>query len=246
MPNPTSHMYLVHDLSFDKSEQYKSYLLLGSVSPDIRVITKTPRIEYHYFDLINGEKGDGIKNFITNNKYITLQSNNNETKYYVTGYVSHLIADENWTINVFRKIFMNKDLFPDFYQALFLDRALQIYLDTMLSSDSVNIYSYLNKIILDKISLPININLKDLERWINFIVDLNDNFKNNPWNRLEFMAIRLSKTYKSQDILDFHNDFIQNVDKNINELIQRIPENTLDFYINDTKTTIEKIAKDLY
>ena len=246
MPNPTSHMYLVHDLSFDKSEQYKSYLLLGSVSPDIRVITKTPRIEYHYFDLINGEKGDGIKNFITNNKYITLQSNNNETKYYVTGYVSHLIADENWTINVFRKIFMNKDLFPDFYQALFLDRALQIYLDTILSSDSVNIYSYFNKIILDKINLPNNINLKDLERWINFIVDLNHNFKNNPWNRLEFMAIRLSKTYKSQDILDFHNDFIQNVDKNINELIQRIPENTLDFYINDTKTTIEKIAKDLY
>ena len=49
MPNPTSHMYLVHDLSFDKSEQYKSYLLLGSISPDIRVITKTPRIEYHYF-----------------------------------------------------------------------------------------------------------------------------------------------------------------------------------------------------
>ena len=246
MPNPTSHMYLVHDLSFDKSEQYKSYLLLGSVSPDIRVITKTPRIEYHYFDLINGEKGDGIKNFITNNKYITLQSNNNETKYYVTGYVSHLIADENWTINVFRKIFMNKDLFPDFYQALFLDRALQIYLDTILSSDSVNIYSYFNKIILDKINLPNNINLKDLERWINFIVDLNHNFKNNPWDRLEFMAIRLSKTYKSQDILDFHNDFIQNIDKNINELIQRIPQNTLDFYINDTKTTIEKIAKDLY
>ena len=75
---------------------------------------------------------------------------------------------------------------------------------------------------------------------------MNHNFKNNPWDRLEFMANRLSKTYKSQDILDLHNDFIQNVDKNINELIQRIPENTLDFYINDTKTTIEKIAKDLY
>ena len=196
--------------------------------------------------MINGEKGDGVKNFIANNKDVILQSNNNETKYFFKGYVSHLIADENWTINVFRKIFMNKDLFPDFHLALFLDRALQIYLDTMLSSDSVNIYSYLNNIILDKINLPININLKDLERWINFIVDLNDNFKNNPWNRLEFMAIRLSKTYKSQDILDFHNDFIQNVDKNINELIQRIPQNTLDFYINDTKTTIEKIAKDLY
>ena len=52
MPNPTSHMYLVHDLLNDESEQYKSYLLLGSVSPDIRVITKIPRIEYHYFDLI--------------------------------------------------------------------------------------------------------------------------------------------------------------------------------------------------
>jgi len=246
MPNPTSHMYLVYDLPNDEFEQYKSYLLLGSISPDIRVITKIPRIEYHYFDLITGENGDGIKNFIANNKYVTLQSNNNETKYFVMGYISHLIADENWTINVFRKIFMNEDLFPDFYQALFLDRALQIYLDTILSSDSANIYSNLNKIILNKIKLPKNINLKNLERWIDFIMGLNDNFKNNPWNRLEFMAIRLSKTYKSQRILDFHNDFIQNIDKNINELIYRIPENTLDFYINDTKTTIEKIAKDLY
>ena len=246
MPNPTTHMYLVDDLLNNEFEQYKGYLLLGSISPDIRVITKTPRIEYHYFDLINGEKGDGIKNFIANNEYVILQSNNNETKYFLRGYISHLIADENWTINIFRKIFMNEDLFPDFYEALFLDRALQIYLDSKLSSDSVNIYSNLNKIILDKIKLPNNIDLKNLEKWINFIVDLNDNFKNNPWNRLEFMATRLSKTYKSQNILDCHNDFIQNVDKNINELIQRIPENTLDFYINDTKTTIEKIAKDLY
>ena len=108
-------------------------------------ITKISRIEYHYFDLINGEKGDGVKNFIANNKDVISQSNNNETKYFIKGYVSHLIADENWTINVFRKIFMNEDLFPDFHQALFLDRALQIYLDTMLYSDSVNIYSYLNK-----------------------------------------------------------------------------------------------------
>ena len=75
---------------------------------------------------------------------------------------------------------------------------------------------------------------------------LDNSFKNNPWTRLEFMAIRLSKTYKSQNILDFHNDFIQNVNKNINELLQRIPKNTLDFYIKDTKTTIEKITKDLY
>lgn len=246
MPNPTSHLYLVYDLLDQQFEQYKSYLLLGSITPDIRVITKIPRIEYHYFDLINGEKGDGIKNFIAKNQNVTSQSNNNETKYFIKGYLSHLIADENWTINIFRKIFMNEELFPDFHKALFLDRALQIYLDIKLSSESVKIYSNLNKNILDKIKLPHNVNILDLEKWINFIVDLDNSFKNNPWTRLEFMAIRLSKTYKSQNILDFHNDFIQNVNKNINELLQRIPKNTLDFYINDTKTTIEKIAKDLY
>ena len=246
MPNPTSHLCLVYDLIDTKSDSMVEYLLLGSITPDIRVITKTPRKDFHYFDLKNGKKGDGVKNFILKNKYASSKQNNRQTRLFLVGYLSHLIADENWTVDVFRKIFMNKEIFPDFNQALLLDRALQIYLDLYLYNTNKNIYSYLNNLDLGKIILPSNINNSDLLKWVDFVSDLNKSFSEDPWSRLDFMAKRLSYTYESESILNFCIEFKKNIDKNINELLEKIPENYIDIYINDTKTSIENILKELY
>ena len=60
------------------------------------------------------------------------------------------------------------------------------------------------------------------------------------------MAKRLSNTYESESILNFCIEFKKNIDKNINELLEKIPENYIDIYINDTKTSIENILKELY
>ena len=53
MPNPTSHMFLIHDLfeSNIESKTYLKFMILGSIVPDIRVITKIHRKKYDYSKL---------------------------------------------------------------------------------------------------------------------------------------------------------------------------------------------------
>lgn len=246
MPNPTSHMFLIHDLfeSNIESKTYLKFMILGSITPDIRVITKIHRKKYHYFDLAKGKKGDGMKGFIKNNDLLPLQQNNIETYYFNIGYISHLIADENWTIDIFRKIFMNAELFPDFHEALFLDRAIQIFLDIKLSQNKLDIYKYLQGIDFENIDLPNNITKSELTKWIDFLIKLNFDFLLNPWKRLDFMAARLSKTYNSNHILCFSNKFKDNLDENIDDLIDKISYDSLESYIVDTQNDINKISKD--
>ena len=229
MPNPSTHLLLLYDqfsnpTKNDSKENFE-YALLGSVSPDLRVITKSDREDYHYFDLNSGVKGDGMSGFIKNTiDFNGLIKTNIYTNNFIKGYFSHLIADENWTVDVFRKIFMDKNIFPDFDEALFLDRALQIYLDIQISKQSIDIYSYLSQVDIDLIFLPHNITKKTLNDWITFLSDLNSKYGSNPWNRLNFMAQRLSKSHNSDKILTLCDDFMADITKGIKNLLDRLPE----------------------
>ena len=55
------------------------------------------------------------------------------------------------------------------------------------------------------------------------------------------MAQRLSKSHKSNKILDLCDSFMADIDKNINNILDRLPKNTLSNYIADTKDNINKI-----
>ena len=249
MPNPSTHLSLLYDQfstpSLNDSMGNFGYALLGSVSPDLRVITKSDREDYHYFDLNLGVKGDGIRGFIKNAiDFNRLIKKNINTNNFIKGYFSHLIADENWTIDVFREIFMNKNIFPDFDEALFLDRALQIYLDIQINKHNIDLYKYLNQVDINLIFFPENINKKIINEWIQFLSDLNSKYGSNPWNRLNFMAQRLSKSHNSDKILTLCDDFMADITKGIKNLLDRLPEITLENYIINTKNDINIMFKE--
>ena len=249
MPNPSTHLLLLND-QYSNSLQNDSkgnfgYALLGSVSPDLRVITKSDREDYHYFDLNLGVKGDGISGFIKNAiDFNRLIKKNINTNNFIKGYFSHLIADENWTIDVFREIFMNKNIFPDFDEALFLDRALQIYLDIQINKHNIDLYKYLNQVDINLIFFPENINKKIINEWIQFLSDLNSKYSLNPWNRLNFMAQRLSKSHNSDKIINLCDDFMADITNGVNKLLDRLPELTLENYITNTKNDINVMFKE--
>lgn len=249
MPNPSTHLLLLYDqfsnpTKNDSKENFE-YALLGSVSPDLRVITKSDREDYHYFDLNLGVKGDGMRGFIKNTiDFNGLIKTNIYTNNFIKGYFSHLIADENWTVDVFRKIFMDKNIFPDFDEALFLDRALQIYLDMQINNHNIDLYNYLNQVDINLISFPENINKKIINEWIKFLSDLNSKFGLNQWNRLNFMAQRLSKSHNSDKILKLCDDFMADITNGINNLLDRLPKLTLENYVSNTKNDINFMFKE--
>ena len=83
-----------------------------------------------------------------------------------------------------------------------------------------------------------------MNEWIKFLSEINSKYGENPWNRLNFMAQRLSRSHNSNKILELCESFMDDIDKNINNILDRLPKNTLDNYIIDTKNNINKIFQE--
>ena len=58
------------------------------------------------------------------------------------------------------------------------------------------------------------------------------------------MAQRLSKSHNSDKILTLCDDFMADITKGINNLLDRLPEITLENYITNTKNDINMMFKE--
>ena len=107
MPNLPKHIQLAK-LSSSKINLHIiskniGYFLLGSTSPDMHVISKENREQYHFSTLSVNKIGTGVENILI--KYPELKNireQNSETQAFFAGYISHLIADEMWINKIFR------------------------------------------------------------------------------------------------------------------------------------------------
>ena len=105
-------------------------------------------------------------------------------------------------------------------------------------------YKYLNQVDINLISFPENINKKIINDWIKFLSDLNSMYELNPWDRLNFMAQRLSKAHNSDKIIKLCDDFMADITNGLNNLLDRLPELTLENYITNTKKDINVMFKE--
>ncbi len=104
--------------------------LLGSCSPDIRVITRGQRDDTHFAPLSNSTIGAGASNMLKAHPHLSHAAVlSGPTQAFLAGYISHLVADEAWIIQVYRPYFANRALFNDPVEANVMDRALQLDLD---------------------------------------------------------------------------------------------------------------------
>ncbi|MFQ5860967.1 MAG: zinc dependent phospholipase C family protein, partial [Dehalococcoidia bacterium] len=134
MPNLLAHIHIglqaVERLSFPFLERNLGSLLLGCTSPDIRIITKGKRDETHFAPLNIQRVGEGVENLLR--RYPRLRdarSLSEPTRAFLAGYISHLVADEVWVLEIYRPYFANPDPFSNRAQANLWDRALQLELD---------------------------------------------------------------------------------------------------------------------
>ncbi len=134
MPPITLHMVLarriaeelkVADLSPDSG-----HYLLGATSPDIRVITKQDRLSTHFFDLNEHNHQDSVASFLGMYGHLAAPENlNRETRAWATGYITHLVMDEQYITRIYRPYFARYDELGGTMRANVMDRLLQFDLD---------------------------------------------------------------------------------------------------------------------
>jgi hypothetical protein len=245
MPNLPTHIHL-SEISYNSitENSLKTYLpeyLLGSTSPDIRVITKKNRSVYHFVDLDFKQIGDGFNNLKQQHPEWSNGRNSDDMSLsFMCGYLSHLVLDETWITTIYRKYFKTNYFSEDPVTRLVYDRALQLHLDNIYWDSTLRNLDLIKNSRTDfKVSFLAN---EPVRKWRDWISDLLG--KGFSWKRLEFMASRISKGDPSHSALSIAKDILDAPDKNIMNILNKLPSNTIDEFEKTSLANIERVLQD--
>jgi hypothetical protein len=102
----------------------------GAISPDAHFVSSASRDDTHFFDLEASECESGTSSIFKTNPGLARGNDIDvATKSFVAGYLSHLITDEIWTLDIYRPFFGNMSPLGGDIEANTLDRLLQYETD---------------------------------------------------------------------------------------------------------------------
>ena len=241
MPNLPTHIHFAIEagsyIESDSIESNFSAYLVGSTTPDMRAITKKDRSVYHFVNLDFKGIGEGLSNLVTSHpKWSNLANVDNETRAFMAGYASHLILDETWVTLMFRPYFQDSKLFPDPAKALVMDRAMQLGLDKF---NWMSMKPYLSDMQDYRLGVDVDfLESEPVEDWKNWIFRLlGADFT---WERLLFMATRISRGDETHPAIRYANEFIANPEEMFDDLIHTLPEGVLNEFENAAVSNIQK------
>ena len=110
--------------------------LIGATAPDVHIITGVPREDTHFFELEKEHPESGaIQIFKAHPSLAPGNRPDAATRPFVAGYLSHLVTDEIWIMNIYRPFFGKSSPLGGEPTANLLDRALQYQLDCQERED---------------------------------------------------------------------------------------------------------------
>ncbi len=243
MPNLPTHVDLAwragETLSHPLLKGELGSYLLGAAAPDVRIITKRPREETHFFDLQSGSTGDGMAGLFA--AYPELRSPTSDAQAaFVAGYLTHLVADETWIVSMYRPHFGGKGEFGPPYAANLYDRAAQLMLDRACEERVRPLSPIINGVneTLAAGSLDAGV-LRDWRRWV---VDFLGGERPYAWERLRHMADRISGRDPGHGSHEIAERFLSDVPAGLRTLYGVVPESEFFSYVDRARGNIERVV----
>ena len=231
MPNLAAHIDLAYEaaqrLSHPTLDAHMGYFLLGSTSPDIRAMTRGAREEYHFAPLDFGSVGAGVEGLFDAHPDLRSDSDHGgPTRAFIAGYITHLISDEVWIVDMYRPYFGDEGVFEEGIVGKVMDRALQLDLDRQAwptvmatrqalddASDGIRIRFIPDETILD------------WRQWVQSLLD-----RGFSWDRLRFMAERVAREDGADSAHRAAEDFLDAMPDSLEELYRLVPRQRLADY----------------
>jgi Zinc dependent phospholipase C len=222
MPPIFLHMALARDVAADLDsapiESERGAYLLGATTPDIRVIARWERERTHFFNLDDLEHQDSVANFFA--AYPALaepESLTPATIAFISGYISHLVLDETWIVNVYRPFFGQLSALGGIETANTMDRILQFELDLRRRVDP-EVASEINEA-LSNCSLAVDVGFLDgetLQRWLEVATELTSSPAS--WEGFRRQAARHLGVRSPEDWERFRDQIPELLQKTINHV----------------------------
>ena len=213
------------------------YYLQGSTSPDIRVITRGRREEYHFAPLDFQDVGAGVEGMFDSHPHLMSSVDHDEpTRAFVAGYITHLIADETWIVDMYRPFFGNPMVFEDRVLGNVMDRALQLELDRQAWKTVDATKSTLENA-TDGISIGIipSEKLADWREWVMSHID-----RGFSWDRLRFMASRIAAGDETHPAHQVAEEFVSSMPESLERLHRSVSRSDVTNY---KERTVEALVR---
>ena len=243
MPNLPMHIYLCQqvavELDWGYAHDHPGAAYLGSTTPDIRAMTKWDRARTHFSDLSVPDIGAGVQRMFELHPHLAGADNGltPETRSFLLGYVSHLVADEVWITTMFRPHFAPGNRITDTdIEAHIWDRALQLDMDNAVLSGNGGLVAE-NDAIAAVAQMPALDFLQDelIDEWRGWVARLLGwDFT---WERLKRALNRMYRDdAEVQQVVD---GFLAEMPRSLERVYEQIPPALIDDYrrrvIDETK-----------
>ena len=213
--------------------------LLGSTAPDVRVITRKGREPYHFASLDFKEVGAGVAGLYAKHPQLA-NTEHGPTRSFMAGYVTHLILDETWITRMYRPLFGGDGVFETEAEGAVMDRVMQMELDTLalerLDGIKTHLASYSGGVELPFIDGD---TLAEWHEWVTSFVS-----REFTWERLRFMASRITRGDESHPAHAIAEDFIRGMPDTLDVLHETVPAKKLvEFKRNATEDMAQVVAE---
>ena len=218
--------------------------LLGATSPDIRVITKQDRLSTHFFDLNEHNHQDSVSSFLLTYGNLALPENlNAETRAWASGYVTHMVMDEQYITSIYRPFFAQHEALGGAMRANVMDRLLQFDLDRTYGNDPE-----LKQVICSALTCTVEgiesgfLDAATLERWRQVSFDMAG--RQMDWDRMRGMIsnhLRFGGLEEGETL----GGFLDSLPELLDETIAHITSTEIEAFV-DRATDAARVALERY
>ncbi|MFH1486386.1 MAG: zinc dependent phospholipase C family protein [Chloroflexota bacterium] len=199
--------------------------LLGATSPDVRILTGAARYDTHFYPLDGEAIDSSVCCFLRTHPELAIAGELDDfTAAFVAGYLSHLVTDEAWIVDIYRPYF-NKAVLPVEGLVNMLDRALQYELDRRERTDHESMLWCQTQ--LDRLEIDRAVGFFDadtLQRWRRFVWVAAG--REPTWGRFRSFAERflLSSRKVEEKCLEL---FLASLPQMLQQTVERVTEERL-------------------
>ena len=211
--------------------------LLGSTAPDVRVITRKGREPYHFAPLDFDKVGAGITGLFREHPQLA-EIKHDPTRSFMAGYMTHLTLDETWITKMYRPLFGKDGVFETEAEGAVMDRVMQMELDTLAIERLDALKTHLAGF-GGGVELPF-IDGETLAEWHEWVTDFVS--REFTWERLRFMAARISRGDESHPAHAIAADFIRGMPDTLDVLHQTVPAERLAEFKRDAIADMAQVV----
>lgn len=207
--------------------------LLGATTPDIRVLTRWDRERTHFFDIYNDSHQDCVENFFSAHRVFRDPANlSSETIAWVAGYLTHVIMDQEYVLQIYRPFFGSRSVLGGNSHANLLDRVLQYELDRRERESDEQMLQIRHALFGSAVEIDAGfVDRPLLAQWRDTTAAMTEHPPD--WERFSFIASRHLKSAGIESEAGLR-EFMETIPELLDDTLSRVDQAALDGFFEST------------